>query len=30
MIKFKKKKAVLKELIIPDSSNILNASKIID
>ena len=30
MIKFKKKKAVLKELIIPDSFNILNASRIID
>ena len=30
MIKFKKKKAVLKELIIPESSNILKASKIID
>ena len=30
MIKFKKKKAVLKELIIPDSSNILNANRIID
>jgi perosamine synthetase len=30
MIKFKKKKAILNELIIPDNSNILKAIKIID